>query len=72
MSDRSLPALEGRYLYGDNCRAPMNSVRLLAGHAAGNRATGLSVSELSAFGQDTAGHIYAVSLGGPVYRLTQR
>ncbi|HEY1566933.1 MAG TPA: PQQ-dependent sugar dehydrogenase [Solirubrobacteraceae bacterium] len=70
--DPALPALDGRYLFGDNCKAQINAVRLSAGHARGNRATGLSVSNLSAFGQDNAGHVYAVSLSGPVYRLVQR
>ena len=70
--DPALPNLYGRYLFGDNCRAQINSVLLSAGHARENHATGLSVSSLSAFGQDDAGHIYAASLAGPVYRLVQR
>ena len=48
------------------------SVLLSSGHARDNRATGLSVNSLSAFGQDAAGHVYAVSLGGPVYRIVAR
>ncbi|HEY1520391.1 MAG TPA: PQQ-dependent sugar dehydrogenase [Solirubrobacteraceae bacterium] len=70
--DRALRSLYGRYLFGDNCKPQINSVLLSAGHARDNHATGLSVSGLSAFGQDNAGHIYAVSLGGSVYRLVQR
>ena len=70
--DPALRSLRGRYLFGDNCRPQINSVRLSAGHARGNRPTGLSVSSLSAFGQDDFGHIYAVSLAGPVYRIVQR
>jgi len=70
--DRSLRALHGRYLFGDNCKSQINSVRLSGGRARDNHATGLSVSSLSAFGQDDAGHIYAASLAGPVYRLIQR
>ena len=70
--DPALPALDGRYLFGDNCKAQINSVRLSAGRARDNRATGLSVGSLAGFGQDNAGHVYLVSLGGPVYRLVQR
>jgi glucose/arabinose dehydrogenase len=70
--DRALHSLFGRYLFGDNCKAQINSVLLSPGRARQNHATGLSVSSLSAFGQDGAGHIYAVSLDGPVYRLVQR
>ena len=43
-----------------------------AARASGLRQTGLQVDALSSFGQDAAGHIYLVSLKGPVYRLTQR
>jgi glucose/arabinose dehydrogenase len=67
--DRSLPSLFGRYLFGDNCRAQIESATLTRGHAAGVHATGLSVSGTSSFGQDADGHIYISSLGGPVYRL---
>jgi glucose/arabinose dehydrogenase len=70
--DRGLGSLYGRYLYGDNCKAQISSVKLTRGHATGDRFTGLSVAELSAFGQDTLGRIYAVSLAGPVYRITVR
>jgi glucose/arabinose dehydrogenase len=70
--DRSLSTLYGRYLFGDYCRAKIESVRLTRGRAAGLRATGLEVTALSSFGQDAAGHIYITSLDGPVYRLAQR
>jgi glucose/arabinose dehydrogenase len=70
--DRSLHSLYGRYLYGDDCKSQINSVKLSAGHARGNRPTGLSVSAMSSFGEDTAGHMYAVSLAGPVYRIAAR
>ena len=70
--DPSLRPLYGRYLYGDNCKPQISSALLSSGHARDNRATGLSVDSLSAFGEDDAGHIYAVSLGGPVYRILAR
>lgn len=70
--DRGLGALYGRYLYGDNCRAGINSVKLSRGHGSNNRATGLSVRDLSSFGQDSLGHVFLVSLDGPVYRLAGR
>ena len=52
--------------------APPGPARFSAGAARQNHATGLSVTSLSGFGQDDAGHIYAVSVAGPVYRLVQR
>jgi glucose/arabinose dehydrogenase len=70
--DSSLPSLYGRYLFGDNCRPQIESVRL-AGHGAiGLRPTGLQVSATSSFGEDARGHVYVVSLDGPVYRIAQR
>lgn len=67
--DHSVPSLYGRYVYGDFCHAEINSVRLSPGHARDDHSTGLSVSAMSSFGQDTAGHVYALSLSGQVYRL---
>jgi len=70
--DPALRSLYGQYLFGDNCKPQISSVLLSAGHARDKPPTGLSVSSLSAFGEDDAGHIYVVSLSGPVYRLVQR
>jgi glucose/arabinose dehydrogenase len=67
--DRSLPTLFGRYLFGDNCRPQIESVKLSRGHATGRRATGLNISRTSSFGQDARGRIYVLSLDGPVYRI---
>jgi glucose/arabinose dehydrogenase len=70
--DHSLPSLYGRYLFGDDCKPQINSVKLSRGRARGNRSTGLSVNAMSSFGEDAAGHVYAVSLAGPVYRIARR
>lgn len=67
--DHSLPSLYGRYLFGDNCRPSIESVRFLGGRATGLRATGLDVASTSSFGEDARGHVYVCSLGGVVYRL---
>jgi glucose/arabinose dehydrogenase len=68
--DRALTSLYGRYLYGDLCASALRSVKLgRAGGASGDRAVGASVSQLVSFGEDASGHVYAVSLNGPVYRL---
>ncbi len=69
--DRALPALYGRYVYGDLCKPEIRSVVLSPGHATEDRGTGLSVRDMSAFGQDALGRVYAASLDGPVYRLAQ-
>jgi glucose/arabinose dehydrogenase len=70
--DPRLPALDGRYVYGDFCVGKLFSARLRLGHATARRALGLRVPSLSSFGEDDAGRVYAVSLDGPVYRLDPR
>jgi glucose/arabinose dehydrogenase len=70
--DRSLQALYGRYLYGDLCKPAVRSARLSRGRARGDSATGLRVGGLVSFGEDARGRVYAVSINGPVYRLTSR
>jgi glucose/arabinose dehydrogenase len=70
--DKSLGSLYGRYLYGDNCNSRIYSVRLAADGAHGNGATALSLSNLSSFGEDSRGRVYATSLNGGVYRLAPK
>ena len=70
--DKALPALFGRYIYGDYCQGRLRSARLSAGKASGDKQLALKkVDGLSSFGQDTRGRVYVVSLNGPVYRLAQ-
>jgi hypothetical protein len=47
-------------------------VTLAPGRATGDRSLGLQVGELASFGEDGRGRVYAVSNGGPVYRLVAR
>jgi glucose/arabinose dehydrogenase len=66
--DRTVPSLNGRYVYGDLCQPRLYVARLHSGSESG-RPLGPKVPELVSFGEDAAGHVYAVSLSGPVYRL---
>jgi glucose/arabinose dehydrogenase len=61
--------LFGRYVYGDFCKGRLYSARLGSGGARGVRSEGVSVPNLSSFGEDADGHVYAASLDGAVYRL---
>ena len=70
--DRSLHSLYGRYVYGDFCNPRLRSARLHRPLAHDDRGAGLKVRELSSFGEDGRGRIYAVSLRGRVYRLAAR
>jgi glucose/arabinose dehydrogenase len=70
--DPGLPALRGRYVFGDFCRGRVETARLSPGRARDVRTTRLRVDSLSSFGEDAQGRVYALSLGGPVYRLVPR
>ena len=70
--DPNLLSLKGRYVFGDFCRGRIESARLSPGRARDVRQTRLSVPSLSSFGVDALGRVYALSLGGPVYRLAPR
>jgi glucose/arabinose dehydrogenase len=70
--DRSVPALFGRYVFGDYCVGRIESARLSPGRATQQRRTRLRVSSLSSFGEDARGRVYATSLDGPVYRIASR
>jgi glucose/arabinose dehydrogenase len=68
--DQSVPAIDGRYIYTDNCNGDLRSFD--PSNPTGSEGSiGLDVSAPSSFGLDSKGHVYVTSLGGPVYRLTQ-
>jgi glucose/arabinose dehydrogenase len=67
--DRGLRSLYGRYIYGDYCEGSLRSFIPSASGARDDRALGLEVPTLTSFGEDAAGHIYAISQEGAVYRI---
>ncbi|MGZ5332341.1 MAG: PQQ-dependent sugar dehydrogenase [Solirubrobacterales bacterium] len=67
--DPELPALEGRFVYGDFCAPKLRSFQLAGTKAVGDKPLGPEVPGTSSFGTDNAGHIYVASFNGPVYRL---
>jgi glucose/arabinose dehydrogenase len=69
--DRAVPALYGRYVFGDFCRGRIETAKLRPGRANAQRTTRLLVPSLSSFGEDARGRVYATSLDGPVYRFVQ-
>ena len=70
--DRRLPALAGRYVYGDFCAGDLLTAKLRQDGARERRSLGLHVDALSSFGEDARGRVYVTSLNGPVYRLDPR
>ncbi|HET8759408.1 MAG TPA: PQQ-dependent sugar dehydrogenase [Solirubrobacteraceae bacterium] len=65
--DPGLPTLRGRYIYGDFAHSQLWSAIPRTG--ADDKPTGLAVTALTSFGEDSCGHIYAASYNGPVYRI---
>jgi glucose/arabinose dehydrogenase len=71
--DRGVPALRGRYVYGDFCEGRIRAATLRAGHRTTGKPLSLPrVGALSSFGEDASGRVYVTSLNGPVYRLAAR
>jgi glucose/arabinose dehydrogenase len=73
--DPRVPALRGRYVFGDYCAGRLLSARLRAGRKRARPRpvpVGRQVPSLSSFGEDARGRVYVTSLDGPVYRLVPR
>ena len=66
----AVPAAAGRYFYGDYCSGTVWSLKLVNGAARQIRVEPFTVKNLTSFGEDDAGELYAVSGDGAVYRLT--
>ena len=67
---RAVPAARGRYFYGDYCTGEIWSLRISGGRAVDNRRESSRIGSLSSFGEGANGALYAVSLGGGLYRLS--
>jgi glucose/arabinose dehydrogenase len=61
---KAVPALRGRYVFGDYCSGKIWS------YAGGKATQFASVPQLSSFGEDAAGELYATSLTGSVFKLS--
>ncbi len=68
---KAIPSFRGRYIYGDYCEGTIWSLRSSGGKLrSGPRREPFRVPNLSSFGEDSAGEIYATSLDGTVYKLS--
>ena len=66
---RAIESLRGRYIYGDFCSGTIWTLRVVDGKADDVRREAISLENLSSFGLDSAGELYATSLSGSVYKL---
>ena len=67
---KAVPSVRGRYFYGDYCNGTIWSLRTVKGKLRGLRREPFRVPNLSSFGEDAAGELYAVGLGGGLYKLS--
>ena len=67
---RAIASARGRYFYGDYCNGTIWSLRTSKGKLTGApRREPFTVGNLSSFGEDAAGELYATSTDGTVYKL---
>ena len=65
-----VPAMRGRYVYGDVCSGIMWTLRAGTDRASDVRREDDRLEQLASFGEDSRGELYAVALTGDVFRLT--
>jgi glucose/arabinose dehydrogenase len=65
----AIEGLDGTYLFGDYCRPAIRGLRVDAGRAVAEGPVGIDVDNLSAFGQDSQGELWVMSLDGGVWRI---
>ncbi len=67
----AVAAAKGRYFYGDYCSGTIWSLKLVGTSARQIRKERFTVSNLTSFGEDGSGELYAVSGNGVIYRLAR-
>jgi glucose/arabinose dehydrogenase len=65
----AIPPLVGAYVFADLCLGRLEAIRVESGRVTDHRVLGPVVPNVSSFGEDADGELYAMSLGGAVYRL---
>ncbi len=64
-----IPKLVGAYVYGDFCTGALRAAVQEGGVITQSRALGITVPQLTSFGEDPSGELYATSRSGTVYKL---
>jgi glucose/arabinose dehydrogenase len=68
----AIPALQGTYFYADYCAGFVRSFRYVNGTVTDHANwTSLGGGNISSFGEDGAGELYIVTLGGGLFRIVQ-
>jgi glucose/arabinose dehydrogenase len=66
---KAIPALAGVYVFGDDCRPNLVGVVAAGGKVVSQRDLGPKVTQLTSFGEDNRGELYAIGREGTVYRI---
>jgi glucose/arabinose dehydrogenase len=61
--------LQGAYVYSDWCDGRLRYIREENGEVVQDAELGVTVPSITAFGEDHDGELYAISLGGTVFRI---
>src|SRR4029077_3487766 len=64
----AVPAARGRYFFGDFCSGTIWSTKVTGGKASTPARLG-RLDNVSSFGEDARGELYATTLGGSLYKL---
>jgi hypothetical protein len=67
--DRNGQNLVGWYVFGDYCSGAISGLQVTPAGPRVSIIAGDHVASLTAFGEDAAGELYAMSLDGGVYRI---
>jgi glucose/arabinose dehydrogenase len=68
---RAVPAAQGRYFYGDYCSGNLWSLRIANGRATDVRREPGRIGNLTTFGLDAAGELYAGTGDGGIYKIAR-
>ena len=69
---KAVAAMQGRYVYGDFCNGRLWTVAPQGDGVGPIRREAATVAQLSSFGSDSAGELYAASLSGTIYKLAAK
>jgi len=66
----AVTSARGRYFFGDFCTGNIWTLTVANGAATGVRRESVRIPNLSSFGEDARGELYAAALSGEIYKLT--
>lgn len=66
---QAIADLEGQYVYSDYCDGTLRSLEIENGKVTAQHDLGVNGGEVVSFAQDTDGELYALAIGGTVWRV---